>query len=128
MNAPATNFKDWMDSAGVSTKDACQRFGISKQTLYNWRSNGVPESKQSHVNYVISCWSNPTAAEIGETLLLRPTPEQYRNWSMAALQERKILEDWAFEGLDELAAKYEMDIRLVPKAAEEPSEYRSGAK
>jgi hypothetical protein len=129
METPATNFKEWMDTNQVPTKEVCKRFGISKQTLYNWRSSGIPESKQSHVNYIISCWKNPTAAELGSTLLIKPTAEQFRTWNIAALQNKQILEDWAIQGLDKYAEELEkgeepekINLSLV---AEEPPPYRT---
>ena len=125
MSNPAKEFREWMDNSEVSTKDACKRFGISKQTLYNWRSSGVPEGKQAHVNYVISCWTNPTAAEIGSTLLLKPTAAQFREWNLAALEEKQLLEEWAIHGLDKYAGQIEETKEKLSLVAKEPTPYRT---
>jgi hypothetical protein len=125
MSNPAKDFRQWMIDKEVSTKDACKRFGISKQTLYNWRSSGVPEGKQAHVNYVISCWSNPTAAEIGSALLLKPTAAQFREWNLAALEHRQLLEEWAIDGLDKYAGEMEQEKEKLSLVAAPETPYRT---
>lgn len=119
MNSPASNLKEWMDANNVSKKEACKRFGISMQTLYNWRSVQVPDSKQAHVNYVIACWEKPTAASLGQTLLLTPTPEQFRHWNHVANKIGLLIEDWAITGLDKYAEEIEARKKPLTLVAEE---------
>ena len=118
MNNPAQQFREWMDSKELRAKDVAKRFGVSVQTIAHWRSKGVPERKQPHVNYVIACWSNPTAAELGSTLLLKPSASQFRAWNQAALDEGQLLEEWAIAGLDQYAG--ELGIEPTLKVADYP--------
>ena len=110
-----------MDSHKFRAADVNTRFGVSIQTIGHWRSQGVPPRKQPHVNYVIACWSNPTAAELGSTLLLKPTASQFRTWNQAALDEGQLLEEWAIAGLDEYAG--ELATAAPLKVAEDPAAY-----
>jgi transcriptional regulator with XRE-family HTH domain len=122
MDNPAKNFREWMDSKKLRADDVCKRFGVSRQTIAHWRSQGVPERKQPHVNYVITCWENPTASEMGSTLLIKPSASQFRAWNSAALHEQQLIEEWAIEGLDKYAS--ELGIESI-KVAEDPPEYGS---
>jgi transcriptional regulator with XRE-family HTH domain len=126
MNNHAQQFKEWMDSKKLRAKDVCKRFGVSEQTIAHWRSKGVPARKQPHVNYVIACWENPTAAELGSTLLLKPSAAQFRAWNQAALNEGQLLEQWAIEGLDQYAGELGIEPNL--KVAEDPTRYGSEKK
>jgi transcriptional regulator with XRE-family HTH domain len=121
MTNPAANFKEWMNSKELKAKDVCKRFGVSVQTIAHWRSKGVPARKQPHVNYVISCWGNPAAAEIGSALLLKPSSSQFRRWNQAALHAGLLLEDWAIDGLDQFAG--ELGIESTLKVADAPRTY-----
>lgn len=126
MSNPAKEFRQWMDERKLKAPDVNKRFGVSVQTIAHWRSQGVPERKQSHVNYVISCWSNPTAAEIGSALLLKPTAAQFREWNLAALEQRQLLEEWAIEGLDKYAGEIEQaKAASLSLVAEDPTPYRT---
>ena len=112
-----------MNSKSLRAQDVCKRFGVSEQTIAHWRSKGVPDRKQPHVNYVIACWENPTAAALGSTLLLKPTGEQFRAWNRAALDEDQLIEDWAIAGLDRYAE--ELGIGSDLKVAETPAQFRT---
>lgn len=107
MTTPAAEFKKWMDEKNLRAHQVNQRFGVSEQTIAHWRSKGVPETRIPHVNYVISCWSNWTAPELGSRLLISPTAEQFRAWNQAALDEGLLLEQWAIESSDRLAGERE---------------------
>jgi hypothetical protein len=122
METPAQNFRQWMEDNRISNDDARKRFGITQQTLYNWRSSGVPITKQAHVNYIIACWEKPTAAELGTTLLLKPSSIQFNAWNQAWRHSPySTLEQWAISGLDELAESEAQETTL--KVAEDPTPY-----
>jgi transcriptional regulator with XRE-family HTH domain len=121
MTNPAQHFREWMDSKELRAKDVAERFGVSEQTISHWRSQGVPDRRQPHVNYVITCWEKPTAAELGSTLLLKPSAAQFNAWNQAWRHSQfATLEQWAIEGLDELAES-EPTLRV----AEDPSPYHT---
>jgi hypothetical protein len=124
MNNPATDFRAWMNSKELRAKDVCKRFGVSEQTIAHWRSKGVPERKQPHVDYIISCWEKPTAATLGSTLLIKPTPAQFNAWNEAWRHSNyPTLEQWAIDGLDDFAANQGNEHHL--KVAESPFEYKT---
>lgn len=97
-------FRDWMDAQKLKVSAVAQRFGISEQTAFNWRSNGVPKSRQDFVSRIIAEWASGSA--IGPRLSVQATDEQFRAWNRAALDEGKIIEDWARDGLDAMAKEY----------------------
>jgi hypothetical protein len=105
MKSPAKDFRKWMDCRKLKARDVAKRFGVSVQTVGHWRSQGVPERKLPHVDFIIEGWDHPTPHELGSALLLKPTVDQFRAWSHAALAEGAILEEWAIGGLDKLAAE-----------------------
>ena len=94
-----------MDSKKLKAENVCKRFGVSRQTIAHWRCQGVPDRKQPHVNYVISCWENPAAAQIGSRLVVEPTAEQFRTWNKAANHSNQLIEEWAIAGLDKYAGE-----------------------
>lgn len=96
--------------------------GVNIKTVYNWRTLGVPPRKESHLRQVMAEWDARAGSALG-ALLLRPTPEEFRAWNQAALEEGKLIEDWAIEGLNRLA---EEEIEEEPRlrVAEDPPEFR----
>jgi phage repressor protein C with HTH and peptisase S24 domain len=53
-------------------------------------------------------------------LIMRPTYEQFLRWNKIALSEGKLIEDWAFDELEEAAAEYfaeqQINITTMPQA------------
>ena len=116
----SNSFREWMDGKGLKASDVAQRFGVSEQTIAHWRSQGVPERRAAHVNYIISAWSDAAPAGQLQPLLIHATREQFRRWNKAAVLQGKLIEDWATGGLDELAAEWEAgDLKALPSP--EPS-------
>lgn len=118
-------FRDWMDARGLKSDDVASKFDVSPQTISHWRSQGVPERRQSLVRYIMSTWTQaPEAAGSGvrQQIVVRPTPEQFDRWNDAALAEGKRISDWALEGLDRLAAEWDKGLRVVEETAEEREE------
>lgn len=97
-------FRDWMNSLKLKAPAVAARFGITDQTARHWRSKGVPDSRQDFVSRTISEWAD--AATIGPRLQVQATDAQFRAWNQAALDEGKLMEDWARDGLDELAKEF----------------------
>jgi transposase len=129
-------FAKWMDEAGMNLASAAAHFGVSEQTIYNWRSTrGVADSK---VNWVVSRMREFLASkgekELPDRLTLEVSREQFDGWSHAALADGKILRDWALHTLDEAAAEHtelsQSQDPLYPplsRVAEEGNEYRAAA-
>lgn len=126
-------FREWMDSQKLKVTAVASRFGISEQTAFNWRSKGVPVGRQEFVTRTIAEWSSGSA--IGPRLHVQATDAQFRAWNMAAMEAGKLMEDWARDGLDEMAQEYfsnpqlSLQLRVGPKllskVAEEPTPYRT---
>lgn len=119
-------FRDWMDTQKLKVSAVCSRFGISEQTAFNWRSKGVPKSRQDFVSRVIAEWSNASA--IGPRIQVQATDAQFRAWNLAANDCEngpKTIEEWARDGLNELAREYfsnpqlSLPLRSLPKHHEE---------
>lgn len=113
-------FRDWMDARGLKAEDVASKFEVSPQTISHWRSQGVPDRRQSQVRYIMSCWQAATAEPspaLRQTLIVQPTVEQFRAWNVAAISQQppQLLEEWALAGLDKLAAEWEKKPRLAPE-------------
>ncbi len=101
-----------MNDRGLSTKDVAPGLHVEEQTVRNWRSNGVPERRQPHVEKFMADWdraakeseSKPGENLSQQPLVLHPSREQFRLWEKAAYNAGEIhLEDWAINALDQLA-------------------------
>lgn len=114
---PKFHFRDWMDRRKLKASDVAPRFGITNQTVFNWRSNGVPESRQEFVARTIAEWPPVD----GHPIIVTPTATQYAAWQRATSQRSidtglpMTLEEWAVEGLDQLAFEHFNDPQLKLK-------------
>lgn len=86
---------------------ATAHFGVSEQTLYNWRSTvGVPPSRVEWVRGRMAEFEKlESAAPLPDRLTLEATPDQFDDWNRAALAQGKILRQWAADALDDAAAE-----------------------
>lgn len=99
-------FAQWMDETGISMAAAAELFGVSEQTLYNWRSTvGVPDRKLEWVRAQMEAYGRKAerAAET-DRVVLEITDEQFAAWNDAALAAGLRLKEWAITSLDEVAA------------------------
>ncbi|MES2980763.1 MAG: hypothetical protein V4727_00490 [Verrucomicrobiota bacterium] len=118
----------WMKRHQLSAADAAPMFGITKQTLYNWCSNGIPETKVEYITRVTSEYDKSPAAAIGPRIVISPTEEQFRNWNRAALDEGQLIEDWAVDSLEKAADLHFAKISTFEKfskVAEDETPYKS---
>lgn len=102
-------FAKWMDDAGIELAPAAAHFGVSTQTIYNWRStSGVPASREEWVRSRMSDYlSSREITTLPNRFILEPTREQFRAWGKAALAAGQLIDDWAAASLDEAAAEDE---------------------
>lgn len=128
-------FAQWMEEVGISLRDAADLFGVSEQTLYNWRStNGVPASK---VEWVRSRMNDHIGkkgfSELPNRIVLEPSRAQFRTWNRAALMAGQLIDDWAASALDDAAAEDEANqtgsdapfnpLQSLAKVAEPETDY-----
>jgi hypothetical protein len=131
------DFAKWMDEAGIDLPNAAAHFGVSAQTIYNWRStSGIPASRTEWVKLRMREFiANQGIKELPNRITLEPTRDQFRAWGKAALCAGQLIDDWAAASLDEAAAEDEADqtglgashdpIYRALKAAEPGEEYTS---
>lgn len=100
------HLNEWMKRHQLNAGDAAPMFGITKQTLYNWCSSGIPETKVAYVNRVKAEYEKSPAAAIGPRIVISPTETQFRLWNRAALDENQLIEDWALDSLEKAAAEH----------------------
>jgi hypothetical protein len=100
------DFAKWMDEAGIDLPAAAAHFGVSPQTIYNWRStSGIPASRTEWVQLRMREYiANQGISELPNRVILEPTRDQWRAWGRAALVSGMLLDDWALEALDDAAA------------------------
>lgn len=115
-----TDFREWMDARGLKAEDVAEKFEVSPQTISHWRSQGVPDRRQSQVRYIMNCWQDtaaPADAPMLQTLIVHPTVAQFRNWNIAAISQQppQLIEEWALAGLDQIAAEWERKPRVAPE-------------
>lgn len=124
-------FSQWMEAAGISLSDAAELFGVSEQTLYNWRSTaGVPDRKLDWVQSQMAGFEKKTSnSPTLDRLVLEITNEQFAAWNVAALDEGLLLKDWAIQTLDDVAAdstgsgEAPNPLQSLPRAAEDGAAY-----
>ncbi|GEM_PF-1730958 len=90
-----------MERMKLKGPQVAPRLGISIQTLRNWRCSGIPPRKREHVAQLMADWDKIQSSLA--TLQIRASSEQFTRWNWAALQKGKLIEEWAREGLDEIA-------------------------
>lgn len=100
-------FFSWMESNNFSARDVAKSLNKEAQTVFNWRTKGVPKSQ------VFSCQSLMDKKEqekktesVKNTLVLHPTYAQFSRWNRAALESGMTIEDWAFNGMETMADQY----------------------
>jgi transposase-like protein len=100
-------FSKWMDESGIALTEAALHFGVSEQTIYNWRSTrGIADSKAAWVRGRMRDYIHQRGvAQLPERLVLEVPPPQFDRWCRAALREHKIPRDWAIDTLDRIAAE-----------------------
>ena len=126
-----------MDEAGVDLASAASLFGVSEQTIYNWRSTrGVADSKAEWVESRMRDYiGSQQITNLPERITLEITPEQFDDWSQAALSEGKILRQWAIDSLDAAAeeasstgyASIPNPLHSLPIVADEGKAYGPGS-
>lgn len=148
MSEKKNEFKEWMDSRGLKTKDVAAELHVDEATIRNWRSQGVPPRREPHVRKYMMEWKPRSSdaseesreselAALRQNLVIYPTKDQFNAWNRAAMREGKLICDWAAEGLDALAAEEEaangphsahMHIKPVPTepVVKEPTPKRLG--
>lgn len=135
-------FKDWMDSRGLKTKDIAESLHVDEATVRNWRSSGVPPRRLPHVAKYMAEWTDPTAtilptisddavkqfAAEAQNLVLHPTPSQFDSWNSAfKVSEAPTLTQWAIDGLTEMATTYKPLLALPKSPAPGKTRAKKGA-
>lgn len=118
----SNNFTDifftWSCSNGITRDQIAKATGNSPKTISTWRSIGIPKGKQLCCQSLIDQHKLQVFQELRNSIQLQPTHAQFKRWNQAALDNGKLIEDWAFEGLEELA-NHHFNSQL--KAAEDPA-------
>lgn len=110
-------FFQWADAHQVSREDIAAETGNSKQTISKWRSIGIPKGKEFGLRSFMERQYRSDTEEIRHKMVLEPNHAQFNRWNKASLAANKTIEDWAFEGLEKMAADYYLQV------AEDPSPY-----
>ena len=108
-------FFAWAATNGIDRNQIAEATGNSAQTISKWRSIGIPKGKQLGCQSLIDQHKLDAYKEIRHSIPLQPSHAQFRRWNQAALDQGKLIEDWAFNGLDLLADEHfrEQNIALA---------------
>ncbi len=100
-------FFSWMESNNFSPRDVAKALNKEAQTVFNWRTKGVPKSQVFACQSLMDQKEQERKAEIVKnTLVLHPTYAQFSRWNLAALDAGMTIEDWAFHGMEIMADRY----------------------
>ncbi len=99
-------FFTWLDASGLKPKDVADDLGNGWQTVSSWRSKGVPKGKQLACQAVMDKAREKMMEDLRGSMILHPTHKQFNAWNRAALAKGQTIEDWAFAGLEQMAADY----------------------
>ena len=119
-------FFTWMDSEGLKPRDLAPLLHKEVQTIFNWRSKGLPKAQWVACEAVMDRYNAEKIQALPDqdpVFVINPTYAQFQNWNRAALDGGKMMEDWAKDSLDEMAANTETDAVL--NVAEDSPEYPS---
>lgn len=123
MNDEFTNrFFCWYLSDEVNKSKVAKELKNSETTIGKWRSRGVPTGKILACQSLMDKSHQKQMEELRNNLILRPTYDQFKRWNKKALDEGKIIEDWALEGLEKMADDYFESLPLVAEE-DETGEY-----
>ena len=105
-------FFDFLTTHKISVKDAANDLGKRIQTVYNWRSKGVPGSQ----TLVCQAYMEKMApsSKLTHAIVMEPSREQYKQWNQSALDAGLLVEVWAMKGLDALADKMPINPKETP--------------
>jgi hypothetical protein len=111
-----TMLRNFKETHGLSAEDLSELFDVEVQTIYHWcsggKGKGVPKKREKQVIMTIENYDGSRKSDRDVPLAMRSfvldvTAEQLRTWGQATLAKRKLMEDWAIKGLDDLAAEHE---------------------
>lgn len=132
MSTFTEEFRSWMDKEKLRAEIVGNALDVSPQTIRNWRASSVPKRKEEAVRRLMREWDSNPRAHLGRNLVVNATYEQFRAWNQAANATDggpKLLEDWAREGLDEMAKEFfERKPYVLPdlnKVADDTPPYRT---
>ena len=108
MDTFSQNFRTWMDTNHLTAAQVAEALHMEVQTVRNWRATGISVRSQRRVAewmaaYDLAKYGDLAAALQARPIVLEATREELRYWSEAALAAGRVLEDWAKDGLNELA-------------------------
>lgn len=89
----------------MSRDQVATALGNSRQTLSSWKSIGIPKGKRFACKALLDSHKAGTSSATN-IIIMRPSYDQFQRWNRAALSEGKTIEDWAFDGLEEMAAEH----------------------
>ena len=124
-------FFAWMDSAELKPKDIAPELNKQVQTIFNWRSKGVPKSQWVACEAVMERHhsAGKGGADEKTVFIVKPSYDQFQNWNRAALEVGKVMEEWAITGLDALADEAAVKaLAVADKKDEYPSKKRKKKK
>lgn len=100
-------FSSWMESQKLTIEEASTLFGPSPQTLYNWRSAGIPPGKVKWVKKMMSNHEASKSQQLPDRISIEPTPEQFDRWNQCALNAKQLTRDWIMDAVEDAALEAE---------------------
>lgn len=125
MEIPDDRFRAWMDEKKLLAETVGKALDVSPQTIRNWRASGIPKRRHEAVRRLMREWDFKANAQIGSRLSISASDKQFRSWNAAALAEGMLIEDWARDGLDQLAQENDRQPKTHLKVADASTNYDS---
>ena len=116
----------WTKENAISKEDIADALNKGSQTISNWKSAGIPKGQKFACQAFMDQHERDKKMEkVKNSLVFTPSHTQFLRWNKAALQEGKTIEEWAFDGLEQIA-----DELLAPQellaVAEKKASYVAG--
>lgn len=94
----------WSKENSISKEDIADALNKGSQTISNWKSAGIPKGQKFACQaFMAQHERDKKMEEIQNCLVFNPSQAQFLRWNNAALKEGKTIEDWAFDGLEQIA-------------------------
>lgn len=105
-------FFSWADAQSITRHDLAEATGNTIQTISKWRSIGIPKGKQPICRMLMEQASHNSqdSRQADFRIYFDLDRERFTRWNKAALQDGKTIEDWAFDGLEEMASQHFLQV------------------
>jgi len=109
---------EWMATLAVSVDDLAAYLGISKGTLYNWRSKGVPEDRGEWVKSMLALYQT-LPGKMPQRMVLEFSDDDFDLINQAANSHGELLRDWVQQAIMKMASDEAKIVTMPPPTTQD---------